>query len=248
MRFNLWFFSICFLCALSAKGNSISKGAEVRVGAGVAYSFVEFDNQNMPLSIGMEFNGKALSGLPAHDREFTLPFPAGTILAPYNHLTMNWNPHGHFPDEVYGVSHFDFHFYFITEKARQKIRCSDNNNDPCTRLPLEEYTPPFYVPAPEGVSNMGWHWVDSRSPELNGKAFTTTFIYGYYRSEFIFVEPMMSHSFLLTKPQFESDIETPPKIKLTGYYPRSYSLKYDSVRDLYSLRLQKLQLRATSDF
>lgn len=248
MHLYLWFFSLFFFCALSAKGNSVLKGVDIRIGAGTAHSFIEFDAKDLPVSLGMEFTGGALQSLPTHDREFILPLPPGTILAPYNHVAINWNPHGHFPDEVYGVPHFDFHFYFITEKIRNKIRCSNNNNDPCTRMPLEEYTPPYYVPAPGGVSKMGWHWVDSRSPELNGKPFTTTFIYGFYRGEFIFVEPMMSHSFLLTKPQFEQDIETPPKVKLPGYYPRSYSLKFDAAKDLYTIRLQKLQLRVTSDF
>ena len=54
---------------------------------------------------------------------------------------------------------------------------------------------------------MGVHWIDVRSPELQGllgkperaKPFTATFIHGAWNGKFIFDEPMVTRAHLLAK-------------------------------------------------
>ncbi len=47
-----------------------------------------------------------------------------------------------------------------------------------------------------GVPQMGAHWVDVTSPELNGSTFAQTFIYGSYDGQVNFYEPMITLDFL----------------------------------------------------
>ena len=80
-------------------------------------------------------------------------------------------------------------------------------------LPPDTHRPQFYavaapkeIPAP-GVPLMGVHWIDVRSPELQGmfgkpeayKPFTTTFLYGSWEGRFIFAEPMITRAYILSK-------------------------------------------------
>ncbi|MBO9665497.1 MAG: DUF5602 domain-containing protein [Bdellovibrio sp.] len=239
---SVFFFAL--LWSLSLKAETVTFGPKVPVGSGEASSFVKTDDSQVITSLGLVFSGKALEGLPAdladHDYEYAIDLPANISAPPFDHMTMNWNPHGHEPTEIYGVPHFDFHFYFITKHEQHMILCDGTDNAICMKQPIPEDTPPFYVPGPGGVPMMGWHWVDPRSPEFNGQPFTTTYVYGFYDGKMIFLEPMMALAFLQTKPQFTKEVPLPTNVGTPGKYPANYSLMYDSVQDLYWLSLEKL--------
>ncbi|WP_413577587.1 hypothetical protein ACLVWU_04230 [Bdellovibrio sp. HCB290] len=239
-----WIFTTSLLLSFFAKAETIVFGPPATIGAGQASSFVKMDELQVITTIGMVFSGKVLEGLPAdanrHEYEYALHLPEGVTAPPFNHFTMNWNPHGHAPTEIYGVPHFDFHFYFISEHQRHGIKCDGTDNAVCMKAPVDEYKPPFYAPGPEGVPMMGWHWVDLRSPELNGKPFTATYIYGFYNGEMIFLEPMITLSYLQTKPNISVEVPLPKKVATPGKYPARYSLTYDSVEDRFWLSLEKL--------
>ncbi|WP_413586642.1 hypothetical protein [Bdellovibrio sp. HCB274] len=237
------FMIITLLTSYYAQAETVILGPATNIGLGQASSFAKLNDSQTIDSIGMVFSGKVLEGLPAghrHDYEYTLTLPPDISLPPFNHFTINWNPHGHAPTEIYGVPHFDFHFYFISEHQRHSIKCDGTDNAICMKQPRDEYKPRFYVPGPEGVPMMGWHWVDLRSPELNGKPFTASYIYGFYNGEIIFLEPMIALSYLQTKPQVTAQIPLPSNAAVPGKYPASYSLIYDSVRDLFWLSLEQL--------
>lgn len=240
---KIMFLSFCFL-GLSAFtiGNDIHSGTKVKIGEGEAFVFITLDNATQaPSTLGIELTGRALQGLSHHmEKEYILPMPQALTLPPYQHVVVNWNPHGHFPNDIYGAPHFDFHFYLISSVEREKIVCDNSDIDECLKMPLEEEVAPYYVPAPDGVPKMGWHWVDSRAPELNGKPFTTTFIYGYYDSKLIFLEPMMTRLFILKKSPFTEMLSVPAKVLVTGYYPQSYDLRFDSPRDVFQVTLSRL--------
>jgi hypothetical protein len=91
-------------------GATTTFGPEQAVGNGLARSFVVTDNQDKPVSIGINFTAAALANLPTTDTMFSLPLPAGVAAPPFNHLTLNWNTHGHEPAGVDDVTHFDAHF------------------------------------------------------------------------------------------------------------------------------------------
>lgn len=218
----------------------ITPGPAVSVGAGQARSFIRTDSQGNPRALGLWLTAKALKDLPAHDHIYELPLPTAVNLAPYNHVTVDWNPHGHIPEGIYNVPHFDFHFYFITPAERALITCQDTDRAICLKQPEAQQIPPNYAATPEGLPKMGWHWVDITSPEFNGQSFTTTFIYGYYNGLMNFIEPMVALQFLTPRVLFERDLSRPAKYPLKGYYPGRYSVFYSSPMDAYWISLEKL--------
>ena len=123
------------------------------------------------------------------------------------------------------------------------ITCTGDDRDVCLKTPDADELPPFYVPTPDGVPQMGWHWLDSRSPELNGALFTSTFIYGFYNGKNHFIEPMITRDFIMKKELFEMPISVPLKAGIPGYYPSSYSLKYDMDKKMYVVSLKNLTWR-----
>jgi hypothetical protein len=175
------YFVLSFLaCSLITQlfANEI-RGPKVLVGNGYARTFVALNSQKVPSAIGIILSKDALVALPALDQSYSLKLPASALVPPYNEIIINWNAHGHEPTDIYGIPHFDFHFYTITQAEREAIMCMGDDTLVCTKQPGSDYLPEFYIPTPAGVPMMGWHWLDSRSPELNGKRFSSTFIYGF---------------------------------------------------------------------
>jgi hypothetical protein len=83
---------------------------------------------------------------------------------------------------------------------------------------------------------MGVHWVDPTSPELNGKPFTATFIYGSWDGKVIFAEPMITKAYLETKPQFSAELPAPARDE-GGYYPKRYAVRWDAATKEYRITL-----------
>ncbi|TDQ33143.1 DUF5602 domain-containing protein [Zeaxanthinibacter enoshimensis] len=221
---------------------SVYKGSAINIGNGKAWSFIRTDKQKRPLSIGIQFDAEALEGLPTgspHGNEFVLPLPAEIAVAPYDHITMDWNEHGHEPEGVYDVPHFDFHFYFISMAERDAIT-PDETAKFNEALPAR-YLAEDYLETEGGVPRMGAHIIDLRSPEIAGTGpFTHTFIYGKYDAEINFLEPMVTVSTLDANVDITQDIRTPAEWQKTGYYPDSYIIFYDEDSGLYELALENL--------
>jgi Domain of unknown function (DUF5602) len=217
-------------------------GPEISVGDGKAMSYVKTDEAGEPIEAGLMFDEKALQNLPTgdpHGHEYLLKMPADIDVAPYTHITFDWNEHGHEPPGVYDLPHFDCHFYFITEAERGAIGPFDSTqfNKP---LPAE-YLPPMYLETPGGVPGMGAHVIDLLSPEIAGTgSFTKTFIYGKYDGELNFLEPMVTLDYLKSKRNESNPIRQPQKWQQDGYYPASYDLRYDASKKMYSIVLAGL--------
>lgn len=238
---------ILFCCLLFAGFSAeavIVYGNPVAVGQGTVQSYVQMDSGGQAQSLGVVLSEGALEGLPENDvSQYTLQLPSVVNLPPYNHIMVEWNPHGHEPDPIYGLPHFDFHFYFISEETRKAISCQGDDVAACMTQPLPEKLPSFYVPTPAGVPEMGWHWVDSRSPEFNGQTFTATYLYGYYGGNMIFLEPMITRDFLLKQQCFEADVPLPQVVPAAGYYPQSYAMSFNKNLKMYFIRLRNLVYR-----
>ena len=195
-----------------------------------------------------------MNGLPADVTpgliwmaEYILAFPSEVSMLPFHHIGLNWNPKGHIPNGIYNVPHFDVHFYTISPEERSRITARGDDLEKCRKVPAAGQVPEGYVFAPESEEpGMGGHWIDPVSHEFHGAAFTTTFLYGTYDGEIIFYEPMITKAYLESKPGVTMPIKVPQRYTRAGYYPTSYSIRYDAKRKEYTVALEGLTLRAAS--
>lgn len=235
---------VCMVCAgsfFSCKEDETPEvqytfyGQEVKVGDGTVKSEVKLNSMGTPESVSIIFTERVLANLPGEMKTYELTLPSQAVQTPFNHLTFDWNPHGHSSDGVYNLPHFDMHFYMISKEIRMSI----GEDDPkAEKLPGEGYMPVNYVPFPGYVPMMGKHWGDPFSPELNGETFTKTFLMGSYDEKTIFYEPMMTVAYLEEKNNEEINLSVPQLYHETGkYYPVKYSVSYDVESKEYAIRL-----------
>jgi len=225
-------------------------GEAKKLGNGTIHSWVKLDRTGSPISIGATFTEDALTGLPVElpaDQftiEYPLVLPSQASKTPFTHLVVNWNPMGHPPERIYDIGHFDFHFYQIPERERAAITARGDDLEICRKQPPAEFIPEDYLFAPGSeVPRMGAHWVDKMAHEFHGHTFTATLGYGSYNGSFIFIEPMITKKFFETRPNYSASIKLPIKYAKAGYYPTSYSVKYNRIRKEYTVALNGLTKR-----
>ena len=224
-------------------------GPTLSLGQGTMRAYVDVVD-GVPTEVGVALSERALEGLPhGHEPggvvfeghhvmyEYVLDLPAGNP-TPFRHVALNWNVGGHEPAGIYDKPHFDFHFNLISNEQRQRIVAEDPEFETkAARYPAQTYLPAGYAALPGGVPLMGAHWIDPTSPELNGADFTETFIYGTWDGELIFAEPMITKAFLDSRPQFREEIPVPDQVATPGYYPSSYSIRWDEQTREYRVSL-----------
>ena len=221
-----------------ASKTNFFKGPEVTMGNGKARSVIELDKTGKPVALTIEMTNAALMGLPEEETEFLLPLHSKAKEAtPFDHITVNWNPHGHEPEHVYDRPHFDFHFYKMSIQDRLAIPLfNDITAALFDNFPPAGYIPPTYIPIPGGVPQMGKHWVDVTAPELNGQPFTKTFIYGSYNGQVTFFEPMATLALIQSKAVSQNAIPAPQFYAPTNtYYPTVYRIDADESNHYVSL-------------
>jgi hypothetical protein len=181
--------------------------------------------------LGVALTEAALTSLPNDAAEYVFLLPAQAGATPFKHAAINWAPQGHPPPMIYTVPHFDFHFYTITQAARDAILLGDSAlAAKMARQPADVYVPAGYVTG-MSAAQMGMHWNDPTAPERHGEPFTATFIYGSYDGAFIFAEPMISKAYLETKPAAVAvPIKLPVQYATTGCHPTSYTVSYDAAQ------------------
>ncbi len=216
-------------------------GPAVPVGGGVVRVRTEVNKSGEPLTLGVVLSEKAVTNLAHEMSSYTLQLPKQAGLTSFDHVSLDWNPHGHEPENIYTHPHFDLHFYTISEEERATI----GFNDPLAELlPAPQYLPASYIPLPGSIPNMGKHWVDPASPELHGDSFTQTMIWGSYNTKVAFLEPMITMDYLLSKPNKSFPLQQPSSYQQSGkYFPNSYSIGYDEKRKEYTIDLVGLTQR-----
>lgn len=233
-------------------------GPAVSLGQGVARAWVSTDKQGTPLSVGVNISEHAIQSLMdereenhenAEHKVFTLKLPKQAESTLYDHMTLDWNPHGHPAPGIYDLPHFDLHAYMISEEERLAIpplAPFDESGAPqYDEEPAPAFIPEDYFLEPGIVPAMGAHWLDSKAPEFQGETFTRTFIYGSLDGTFIFHEPMFTVAYLNELKQkahpFESlEIKQPQRYQKTGYYPLEYSFTYNPRPGEYKIALDNL--------
>lgn len=215
------------------------KGPEVAMGNGKANSFIQLDYAGNPASVGLTVSEEAINSLPVEETSFILPLPSPNETV-VNHISFDWEPHGHEPAGLYDVPHFDVHFYEISQAERSVIDPADPKME---ILPAAEFIPADYASTPGGVPQMGKHWEDTLAPQFHGQPFTQTFVYGSYDGKFHFYEPMIALSYLQGKPNKTFVVKQSAKVSKPGYHPTEYSIKFDAATRLYTISLNKLQFR-----
>jgi hypothetical protein len=268
-------------------GSNRLYGTAQRVGNGTVRTYVVLDekDKSIPLEIGVAMSETSLDSLPSAQTMsadkmtasadmnmamsmYLLDLPAQNP-TPYKFVQFDWNPVGHEPAGVYDVPHFDFHFYTVPVEVRNSIVPSDPQYAAkAARFPASDLRAPFYVDAATPahasaaaatVPQMGLHWLDVRSPELQTmaghaesfKPFTKTFIYGSWDGQFIFAEPMITRAYILSKrdatdPAVRDEtipVSTAPKYAAAGYYPSAYRITYDAQAKEYRIALTQLARR-----
>ena len=228
--------------SLMGKANQAQKfntfyGPQVQVGDGKARSFIIISHAGVPMELGVEMTSGSMTGLPEsqHLSAFTLPLHQKALDAtPFNHIVVNWNEHGHPPFHLFSESHFDFHFYTISEAAQMAIPAYTPNSAHDI-LPAPAYRPAGYVPGPGGEAMMGKHWSDITNP-VNPGTFTHTMIYGSYNGSIIFLEPMITRAFLQSGSSVTKAFGQPAQYAETGtYYPQDYNIRMEGSKHYVTL-------------
>lgn len=209
-------------------------GPTLAVGNGTARVYV-LERGATPASIGVELSSAALSGLPDTLAMWQLPLPSGVSVPPWDHVMLNWNPQGHPPPQVYTVPHFDFHFYTIPVDAQMAIA-----GGPDTETVASQYVPQDYASQVQSVPAMGVHWADTLAAEYHGHPFDRTFIYGFYKKQMVFVEPMVTLAYLQSHPSASMTVKQPAAYQVSGSYPRNYDVQWDASRQTVRVSLDSL--------
>jgi hypothetical protein len=213
-------------CKKDGQKGGIFKGPVTQFQHGKVWTWIEMNGDNKPERVAISIDDDAMNSLDAgtdeghhHGNELSLQFHSRANITPFTHALLEWNPHGHEPAGIYDKPHFDFHFYMIPEKDRLAIPLYETDSTGFLNYPAPGYMPATYVPIPGGVPQMGAHWIDVNTPELNGQPFTQTFLFGSYNGKVAFYEPMITKSFIDANASFERTFGVPTKFKTNGYYP-----------------------------
>ena len=225
------------------------------MGDGTARAWLVQDGQGSPVALDFTLSPGALDQLPAAaaGTAFLLDLPGEAAQkTPFKHIMINSKPRGHEPAAIYGVPHFDFHFFMMPVSEAMQIPPYDQSPATFDHDPAA-YLPAGYVKSPGGVPGMECHWLDAASPEFHGQPFTETFVYGCYNGHVTFWELMVALSYLKSLPAaLEEDlpepapggktddnpvkyrpkapaadflVKQPAQYETPGYYPTHYSIR-----------------------
>lgn len=234
--------------------NDMILGAEARLGDGTISSYTSFGGDGEPLAIGITFSAEALASLPTartdehrcfdkdsdgiiapeteclamHER--VIPLPTETSRRadmPFKWVLVNWNPTGHMPPHIYGLPHFDIHFFIESIEntfalmpgpcGPEMLRCDQFER---ARRPLpSNYMHPDFSDVEAAVPAMGNHLIDLTAAEFHGEVFSRTWIYGAYDGHVTFYEEMVTVDYLAGRPDSCFEIKTPSAVEIAGYYP-----------------------------
>ena len=230
------------LSSNSAKGTQTFYGPALSLGHGVGRAWATLNAGGTPIAIGLNLSAEAMLHQGAEEERYVFELPKQADLTPFDHIDLNWNPHGHEPEGIYNVPHFDAHFYMISKAVQASIPFLAP--PAFDAAPSLAYMPFLYVQTPGLVPNMGAHWVDVLSGEFQPHGtFTKTFIMGSYSGHVSFYEPMFTKSYLesiVGTGGTTTNIRQPASFQRAGYYPTSYTVGYNTHPNEFIISLDNL--------
>lgn len=215
---------------------AVQIGGRKPLGDGHAQSWIRRDPAGHVTAFGVSFDEAALKDLGAKQSQVILSLPAAQGL-PFKTATIEWNPKGHPPAHVYGVPHFDFHFYTIDEATRSTIGLA---GPAAKATPAPAIVPHGFITDGATVPMMGKHYVAATMPEFNHGTFTATPIYGYYDGHLAFLESMVTIDYLGAKKSVRAVLPQPAKFEQPGSYPTRWSVSYDPATARYEVAFSGL--------
>jgi hypothetical protein len=213
--------TVLFAFQKQTKKEKTYESEKVNLHGGKVWTSVTTAKDGTPEQVSIVLDEATLNSVPkgqpsdhfSHANNLMIPVRSEGR-SPFQFVMVNWNSSGHEPDSIYGLPHFDFHFYTSSEADVMNYMDSVK----LSKLPAADYVPANHI-AVHPLPMMGNHFIDVTSPELHGQKFTQTFIYGTYNSEVVFYEPMITLDFLKNTSRFDRAIPQPVKFQKTGYYP-----------------------------
>jgi Domain of unknown function (DUF5602) len=233
-------------------------GPSQPLGNGTVKTYVTLDDAGQPTEVGLRLSAAAMDGLPQDTgpgQMVMLAFPDEAARTAFNHVMLNWNPHGHDPAPLFGKPHFDFHFDMVDMATMQAI---DPDNPTfaaqAEHLPEPKYLPAGYVVPPDPpvvaqvVPGMGVHLVDSGDTSLvpGTYDFRQIIINGAWDGRYTFIEPMVTREWLLTQPTVHESLKQPQAYQKSAYYPTAYDIHVDEQTKDYVIALNGLTMRRAS--
>ncbi|MGE5520641.1 MAG: DUF5602 domain-containing protein [Candidatus Dadabacteria bacterium] len=207
-------------------------GPQVQIGNGKARSWIRISKSGEPEELGVELTPGALQGLPDSQPGYAYVLPLhqkAQAVTPYDHISFDWNPHGHEPAHVFDVPHFDIHFYMISLADQMAIPAPSPSTMPMFMNINPSNLPADYTIPGGPVPQMGMHWLDRTSNLFQGVPFSQVLIYGTFNGRVIFVEPMITRALLLSSPDITAPLKQPSVYNPTGTnYPTEYNIYTDS--------------------
>ena len=252
MTFNQTVSAALLACIapFAAHAQSIEFGTEMPLGSGTVRAFAETDATGIATRIGVEMTEEAVASL-GHDMVFiTVPLPEAATSAGYDHVSLDWMPHGHAPDTLFGLPHFDVHFYMTTEAERLAIDPSDPlYMEKAANRPSADLMPANFMPPPEldPIPAMGEHWVDVTDPVFSGEPFEAVLIYGAWDGEVIFVEPMVTRDLLVSRRDFGGKLGQPERVAEAVSLPTAWSVSFDAASGAHVVSIDALVPRVPAD-
>ncbi len=229
-------FVAAMLLWAGAHAQQIHYGRGIAIGDGVARAFLAIDFDGRPLRIGVTITKLALDSLPDLARSGVLPIPQVVPGIPFDHVVVNWTPDGETPEGRYEVPLFTFHFFAVPEAQHTAIPAE---NDPIAIEP--KFLPRGYTLSARGSQALPGHgviWIDGEGPEQRNEPLSQTVHYGFYRGELQFIEPLISLEQLAAGDDVTKRIKQPRAYRRPGYYPTTYSVRYDEQQGGYQVALE----------
>lgn len=224
------------------------RGEEAPLFGATVSTWARVDARDRVLQAGVTIPLAAIENAPAgaHTGEFkadaVVDFPAGVKATTFlDHFNVFWEPTGQWPEERYGVPHFDFHFLTVPAAAAAAIDCTHlERRDPALApAGWVPPVPPGADPREFCVPLMGFHLVPET--EFNGPGalkpgpFDRVMFGGEYEGKFSFLEPMVTEAELRKKRSFSLPVPQPVQLGRETLYPTKFEARFDRAADAYEL-------------
>jgi len=204
--------------------NNTFNGPQVKMGYGMARSWITISHTGTPQEIGVEMTDDVLSGLS--DTNFSVAIPMhikAKETTPFDHLFISWASKGHPLPGTFIGHHFDVRFLMMSLEDQLAIPTYAEDSAAFKNLPPAGYMPDSYFPfAP--VPKAGLHWTEKTFPD----PVTNALVLGSYNGKFTFVAPIMILGLLERGQSVSIPYAQPQYFAEHNWYPTKYNIYMNS--------------------